>query len=324
LTHHSFDEFESRAVRKHEQPWARQPLLRQSVLRTRKRGQTAACQHNGEATETTWQRCVSAHHLGTLSIAWDNVRSPPHAVGKGSLTCCEGTGDGGLEHLHTKISQIRESGTCERVGQQFWHQQANKQNLPSMKSHCRILAAFAFAVGMAAANSGWPIIRLTDDQGLKKGAVCLDGTNPAMFLGPWNKSTDATKWVLYIKGGRPSCSNDKPGCKAWTCTTCHRIAIITLLSRTVISCASHDVSANSHNLAMEKASSAHNQYSPLRNVLVLCTPTPTRLHNQAAGVTMKNLATNGASLRLDRQTLSTSTTATRSVGLLRTTQRSTH
>jgi len=57
------------------------------------------------------------------------------------------------------------------------------------------------ALATIACVSAWPIVRLTDAQAKDKGAVCLDGSNPAMYVGKANGTADANKWVLYIKGG---------------------------------------------------------------------------------------------------------------------------
>lgn len=59
----------------------------------------------------------------------------------------------------------------------------------------------AAAVVLAATVTAWPLVKLTDTQAKDKGAVCLDGSNPAFYYGPAKVSDDSTKWVLYFKGG---------------------------------------------------------------------------------------------------------------------------
>ena len=47
-----------------------------------------------------------------------------------------------------------------------------------------------------------PLVMLTDAQSKDKGAVCLDGTNPGMYVGKSNSSENGNKFVLYFKGKR--------------------------------------------------------------------------------------------------------------------------
>eukprot|EP00038_Savillea_parva_P009105 m.181293 g.181293 ORF g.181293 m.181293 type:complete len:413 (-) comp15219_c0_seq1:237-1475(-) len=59
----------------------------------------------------------------------------------------------------------------------------------------------ALVATMVASSVAWPAVFLTDAQSKAKGAVCLDGTNPVMYIGKANTTESANKWVLYFKGG---------------------------------------------------------------------------------------------------------------------------
>eukprot|EP00051_Salpingoeca_urceolata_P027562 m.482060 g.482060 ORF g.482060 m.482060 type:complete len:396 (+) comp22419_c0_seq1:238-1425(+) len=64
-----------------------------------------------------------------------------------------------------------------------------------------LLAVLVTVAGSHAASNEMPLTLLTDDQGIAKGAVCLDGTNPGFYYRKSPGGTNATKWVLYFKGG---------------------------------------------------------------------------------------------------------------------------
>ena len=50
-------------------------------------------------------------------------------------------------------------------------------------------------------SSSKQLINLPKESSVETGAVCLDGSPPAMVLRESDTSADKNKWVLYIKGG---------------------------------------------------------------------------------------------------------------------------
>ena len=53
----------------------------------------------------------------------------------------------------------------------------------------------------AALASEMPLIRLNKAEAVSRGAVCLDGSEPAIYFEPNRTGSDPTKWVLFFKGG---------------------------------------------------------------------------------------------------------------------------
>ena len=63
------------------------------------------------------------------------------------------------------------------------------------------VGVFTIASLVASVGATQTLVKLTDAQSSDKGAVCLDGSNPAFYFGAANSTADSTKWVIYIKGG---------------------------------------------------------------------------------------------------------------------------
>lgn len=60
----------------------------------------------------------------------------------------------------------------------------------------------------SAKNVPMPLVMLSKEMSIDRGAVCLDGTAPGFYYAAANKTSDTNKWVLYFKGGG-WCYNEK-------------------------------------------------------------------------------------------------------------------
>lgn len=64
--------------------------------------------------------------------------------------------------------------------------------------------AQAYAASAVEDDGRLPLVMLDEKRALERGAVCLDGSAPAVYFKPADTAKDpsaATKWVLFLKGG---------------------------------------------------------------------------------------------------------------------------